>query len=497
MSPVTVIIIIAVYFLLLTTISHFASRGSDNHTFFTGGRKTPWLIVAFATIGSAISGVTFISVPGMVASKGHGYLQMCLGFIIGYAIIAFVLVPLFYRKGLVSIYGYLGDRFGRRSYKSGAWIFFISKMLGASVRFFVVCAVLQVLVFRPLGIPFELNVIMTVGLIWLYTARGGVKSVIWTDLLKSACMIGSLILCIVFISRDLGFDFGETFSAITSHESSRVFYFDEPMSGQYFWKQFLAGIFMVISTTGLDQDMMQCNLACKDSKSAKKNMMLSILMQCVVIALFLAMGTLMLLFAEHNNMDLPEKSDELFGMVATHPLMPAIMGIVFIVGLIAAAYSAAGSALTSLTTSFTLDILDGRTRFDDAELGRKRRLVHLLMSTMMGLTIIIFYRLSEEDAISTVFTLASYTYGPILGLFAYGLLTNNSIGDRYVPAVCIAAPICAWLIQWSINQTTGYETGFELLILNALLTIGGLWLTSVVSKQNVNKKNTEYVQESI
>ncbi|MCH5318411.1 MAG: sodium:solute symporter [Paramuribaculum sp.] len=498
MSPITVILAVAGYFALLALISFMASRGSDNATFFSGGKKMPWLLVAIATVGAPISGVTFISVPGMVAAKSHGYLQMALGFIAGYIVIAYVLVPLFYKKGLTSIYGYLGDRFGKKSYKSGAWIFFVSKMLGAAVRFFVVCSVLQILVFGPLGIPFELNVIATIALIWLYTSWGGVKSVIWTDVLKSVCLVGSVIMCIVLISSDLGMDLSSTISAVKDHESSQIFFFEDAMSSQYFWKQFIAGVFMVIAMTGLDQDMMQRNLACKDSSGSKKNMILSSVIQFFVIGLFLVLGTLLLLFMDHHGMSMPEKSDDIFGMVASHPSMPVILGIVFVVGLISAAYSAAGSALTSLTTSFSIDILGIDDKSEDSKSQKIRKSVHIMMTVIMGLVIIAFYHLSSDDAISAVYTLASYTYGPILGLFAYGLLSRSEVRDSLVPAVCIGAPLLAWFIQWWIKWTFGYETGFELLLLNAGLTMIGLKVTSILTKKGINPtKSNDYVKESV
>lgn len=478
MTPTIVIITIAAYFLLLIGISSLASRGGDNDTFFTGNRRTPWPVVAFAMIGAAISGVTFISVPGMVVAKGYAYLQMVLGFIVGYIIIAVFLVPLFYRRGLVSIYGYLDQRFGRRSYHSGAWIFFISKITGASVRFFVVCAVLQTLVFRPLGIPFELNVLVTVALIWLYTVRGGVKALIWTDMLKSFCLIGSVVLCIRFVADNLGLTAGEMTSAVAGHSTSQIFHFSDPMSGQWFWKQFIAGVFMAIATNGLDQDMMQRHLACSDSVSSRKNMIVSSVMQFFVIALFLVLGTMLVIYVEKTGITMPEKTDELFGIVAAHETMPMAVGIIFIVGLISASYSAAGSALTSLTTSFTVDILSSRERRDERQVERIRKTVHLFMAVAMGLFIIVFYRLSSEDAISAVYTLASYTYGPILGLFAYGLLTTRSVRDRLVPAVCIAAPILSWLLTRFMLSQWGYETGFELLLINAFITMTGLHLTS-------------------
>lgn len=416
--PVIVIITIVAYFALLMAVSYFASRGSDNSTFFTGNRRAPWPVVAFAMIGAAISGVTFISVPGMVVSKGYAYLQMVLGFIVGYFVIAFVLVPLFYKRNLISIYGYLEERFGTNTYRAGAWFFFVSKMLGAAVRFFVVCAVLQLLVFSPLHVPFIFNVIVTIALIWLYTVQGGVKTLIWTDTLKSFCLIMSVILCIYFVATNLGFSFGEMTAAISDHHTSRMFFFDNPKEGTYFWKQFLAGVFMAIATNGLDQDMMQRNLACRDTGQSQKNMIVSGITQFFVIALFLLLGTLLVIFMDAKGIAMPEKSDEIFGMVATHPDVPVVVGVLFVLGLISAAYSAAGSALTSLTTSFTVDILGAHKSGDDAKLTRTRKSVHVAMSVIMGLVIIAFYYLSNQDAISAVYTLASYTYGPILGLLS-------------------------------------------------------------------------------
>ena len=477
-----IIITIAAYFMLLMGISWFASRGSDNSTFFNGNRQAPWGLVAFAMIGAAISGVTFISVPGMVVHKGYAYLQMVLGFIVGYFAIANVLVPLFYKRNLISIYGYLEDRFGQKTYKTGAWFFFVSKMLGAAVRFFVVCAVLQILVFGPLHIPFEFNVIVTIALIWLYTVQGGVKTLIWTDTLKSFCLIMSVILCIYFVATNLGYGFSDTVKAITGHHTSRMFFFDNPMEGTYFWKQFLAGVFMAIATNGLDQDMMQRNLACKDSRQSQKNMIVSGITQFFVIALFLMLGTLLVLFMEQKGIEIPEKTDNIFGIVATHSDIPVVVGILFVLGLISAAYSAAGSALTSLTTSFTVDILGAHKKQEDRQLTRTRKFVHVAMSAIMGLVIIAFYYLSEEDAISAVYTLASYTYGPILGLFVFGLFGRRPVRDRLVPAVCILAPALSWVTQWALRTYVGYETSFELLLINAAYTIIGLLLLSVGHK---------------
>lgn len=464
-------------------ISWFASRGSNNSTFFNGNRQAPWGLVAFAMIGAAISGVTFISVPGMVAAKGYSYLQMVLGFIVGYFAIAFVLVPIFYRRNLISIYGYLEDRFGKSTYHTGAWFFFVSKMLGAAVRFYVVCVVLQSMVFGPLGIPFAITVVVSILLIWIYTVQGGVKTLIWTDTLKSFCLVASVGLCIYFIAGNLGLNFGEAFSAVTSHSSFKMFYFDDPLAGTYFWKQFLAGIFMAIALNGLDQDMMQRNLACRDSRQSQKNMIVSGITQFFVIALFLILGTMLLIYMDSKGMAHPAKPDDTFAAVVDSPGMPIIVGILFIVGLVSAAYSAAGSALTSLTTSFTVDIMGANRRMDDRRLAITRRLVHLGMSVAMGLVIIAFYYLSNQDAISAVYILASYTYGPILGLFVFGLACKRPVRDCLVPAVCILAPVLSWVTQWALKEYCNYTTSFELLLMNAAFTILGLLLLLKPRKQ--------------
>lgn len=483
MTPTTIIIAFLAYVAALIGISYISSRKTDNSGFFTGNRRAPWPIVAIATVGAAISGVTFISVPGMVAEKGLSYLQMVLGFIVGYAVIAFLLVPLFYRRNLISIYGYLGERFGMNTYRTGAWFFFISKMLGASVRFFVVCIVLQTLVCTPLGIPFWVNVIVTVALVWLYTFRGGVRSLIWTDAFKSFCLVVSALLCVYFIAANLNFSPADLYKEVTGHESFRIFYFDNPSKSVYFWKQFIAGIFMAIAINGLDQDMMQRHLACRDSQSSQKNMITSGIMQFFVIALFLILGIMLVIYIDRvPGLEMPAKSDEIFGLVAAHPTVPAIVGIMFIIGLVAAAYSAAGSAMVSLTTSFSVDILDGSSK-DETALTSMRKLVHIAMAITMAAVIIIFYIISEEDAISAVYTLASYTYGPILGLFAFGMFSKRRVYDRLVPVICIAAPlICLFTKSW-LHDAFNYEMSFELLLLNALLTCLGL----AVFSGNANK----------
>lgn len=472
MTPVAVIVTIAVYFALLLGLSWLTSRGSGNDAFFRGGRKTPWPLVAIAMIGASISGVTFISVPGMVVGKGYAYLQMVLGFTVGYFLIAGVLLPLFYRRNLTSIYGYLEERFGTLTHRTGAWFFFVSKVLGASVRFFVVCVVLQLLVFTPLGIPFFVNVICSVALIGLYTMAGGVRTLIFTDLLKSLCLVGSVVLCILFLGKELGLGASALADAVASHSTARVFVFDDPYSGLYFWKQFIAGVFLSIACNGLDQDLMQRNLACRGTRAAQKNLVVAALMQVGVISLFLVLGTLLVLYVESRpDIELPATSDHLFGMVATDSALPAVVGIVFVIGLISASYSAAGSAVTSLTTSFTVDILRRHSgNSSDEELTRTRKRVHLAMTAIMAITIIAFYYVIDDDAISAVYTLASYTYGPILGLFTLGLFTRARVDDRMVPVACVMAPLLSWGLQWWLQTAFGYTLGFELLLVNALLT---------------------------
>ena len=466
---------IAFYFALLFVISWITGRKTKSSEFFTGDRKTPWYMVAFAMIGASISGVTFISVPGAVLNNGYAYMQMVLGFFVGSVIVALVLIPMFYKMNLLSIYGYLENRFGIAAYRSGAWFFFISKMLGASVRFFVVCVVLQTLVFTQLGIPFEVNVILTVALIWLYSFQGGVKSMIWTDSLKTFCLIASVVCCIVFISNSLDLGFGGMVGAVADHSTSKVFFLDDFNDGRYFWKQFIAGVFMVIATTGLDQDLMQRTLSCKNFKESQKNMIVSAFIQIFVIGLFLVLGTLLYIYKDTYMPGETATGDSLFGAVAWSENFPMFIGIVFIIGLIAAAYSAAGSALTALTTSFTLDILQANKKQDDVQLTKTRKMVHVGMSVLMILTIIVFYYLNDDSAINAVYSLAAYTYGPILGMFIFGMACKKAVNDKWVPLVAIASPIICYILHSNSEAWFGgYQISFELLIINGLITALGL-----------------------
>lgn len=475
-----ILITIACYFALLFLISWTTGRKADNAGFFTGNRKSSWVMATFAMIGASISGVTFISVPGAVGAGGHSYMQMVLGFFVGSVVVATVLIPMFYRMNLLSIYGYLERRFGLASYRTGAWFFFVSKMLGASVRFFVVCVVLQTLVFAPLHVPFSLNVVLTVALIWLYSFQGGVKSLIWTDSLKTLCLVLSVVCCIAFIARSLQLGWLELPAAVAAHPTGQVFFFDDPDDGRYFWKQFIAGIFMIIACTGLDQDLMQRTLSCKNFREAQKNMVVSSFVQIFVIGLFLVLGTLLYMYAESHFADGRQiAGDALFGTVAWSNGFPRFIGIVFIIGLIAAAYSAAGSALTALTTSFTVDILKANEKQSDRDLTLTRKLVHFIMSLLMVVVIVIFYELNDDSAINAVYSLAAYTYGPILGMFIFGMGCKRPVRDRRVPVVAVVSPLLCYILQSNSEAWFGgYQISFELLIINALITAAGLYLLS-------------------
>ena len=473
MNPLTILIVIACYFALLFFISYFAGRKADNAGFFSGNRSSNWLLVAMSTIGAAISGVTFVSVPGMVATSGWAYMQMVLGFTVGQIIIAYVLIPLYYRLNLTSIYQYLQQRFGMNTYKSGAWLFFVSKMLGASVRLFVVGEVLQLLVFGPLGVTFWVNAIFTVLIVYLCTFKGGVKSLIWTDLLKTCCLILSVALCIYFVLRA-----GVNIDGWTSSSMTRTFFFDNPKEGTYFWKQFLAGIFLVVATTGLDQDLMQRTLSCKNPRESQKNLIVGALMQIVVIGLFLFLGFLLYSYANQTGVALvnaegmPLKGDDVFPFLATGNYFPVIVGVLFIIGFIAAAYSAAGSALTALTTSFTVDILN---KEKDINLTQIRTWVHIGMALLMAVCIYVIHLLNNDSVIQTVYKVASYTYGPLLGMFCFGIFTKRQVRDRWIPLVVILAPVITWVID--VNSAAwfhGYVFSHERLILNALLTAIGM-----------------------
>lgn len=476
MTPAFVVLTLLGYIAVLFAVAWVSGRGAGNAAFFTGNRRTPWYMAAFAMISAAMSGVTFISVPGSVATDAFSYMQMVAGFTVGQFVVAFVLVPAFYRLRVVSLYEYLDARFGIAAHRTGAWFFFVSKMAGAALKVYIVCAVLQLLVFDACGWPFWLNAAVTMAFVWLYTQRGGVKSLIWTDSLKTACLMAVLVLTIGFILRGMGLSLPAAVREVAASPLSRVFFFDDPASDRYFWKMFSAGIVLLIAMTGLDQDMMQRNMSCPTPRDAQKNIVLTAFCQIFVILLFLVLGVLLYLYAAHAGLELPVKSDQVFPAVAVNGGLPVFVGVLFVLGLIASTYSAAGSALTALTTSFTVDILDGTRRYDDRGLTRLRRRVHVAMAAGMAGLILVFGYLANDSVINLVFRVAGYTYGPILGMFAFGFLTRLRVRDRWLPLVAIAAPLLSALLQYAARAYWDYSIGFELLIYNAAFTVAGMLL---------------------
>ena len=477
MTPGLIITIILIYFVGLLTISYLTGRKADNDAFFLGNRKSPWYIVSFGMIGASLSGVTFISVPGWVVDSQMTYMQMVLGYLVGYAVIANVLMPLYYKLELTSIYSYLEDRFGKVSYKTGASFFLLSRIIGASFRLYLVARVLQISVFDHWGVPFWVTVMLTILLIWLYTNRGGIRTIIWTDTLQTFSMLTAVILSIIFISKSLDLNFGEMVSTISGSEYGKIFEFRDWQAGNHFVKYFFSGMFITIVMTGLDQDMMQKNLSCKNLKEAKKNMYWMSISLIPVNLIFLSLGVLLATFAVRNGIQLPEQTDDLFPLLATGGKLPQIVGITFIVGLVAAAYSSADSALTALTTSFTVDILNSKS-WEEEKLTRMRKRSHILISLVLAGVIFLFRAINNESVISAIFTVAGFTYGPLLGMFAFGLFLKKAVADKWVPLVAILSPVLAYLIKLLVEHLSGYQMGFELLILNGMLTFLGMLVIS-------------------
>ncbi|MEG1621750.1 MAG: sodium:solute symporter [Alistipes sp.] len=476
MTPTLVIFTVMAYLAVLFVVAWFSGRRADNAAFFTGQRRTPWYMAALAMIGAAMSGVTFISVPGSVAADSFSYMQMVLGFTVGQVVVAFVLIPTFYRLKVISLYEYLDDRFGVASHQTGAWFFFLSKMLVAALRIYVVCAVMQLLIFDPYGLPFWLNMTLTISLVWLYTQQGGVKSLIWTDTLKTGCLVASLVLSIFFIARALNLSLSEATQVVKDSPYSQVFFFDDPASPRYFWKMFFAGIFVLVAMTGLDQDMMQRNLSCRSQRDSQVNILITAFCQIFVIALFLILGVMLYFYMSQRGLTMPAKMDQVFSLVAVNGGLPAIVGILFVIGLISSTYSSAGAALTALTTSFTVDILSGTKRFSEQRLTAVRRLVHIGMALCMGGVILFFEFYGNDSVINLTYKVVSYTYGPILGMFAFGMLTGFKVRDRWIPIVAVIAPVLSALLQRYAGLWFDYQIGFELLVYNALFTMIGMAL---------------------
>jgi Na+/proline symporter len=478
MSAGLVITIICIYFLILILISLFTSRGATSHSFFTANRQSPWYLVAFGMIGASLSGVTFISIPGEVGTSQFAYFQLVLGYIVGYYVIGSVLLPLYYRMNLVSIYGYLEERFGFWSYKTGAFFFMLSRLIGSAFRLFLVATVLQLAVFDAAGIPFWVTVLVTIFLIWIYTFRGGIKTIVWTDTLQTFFLLLAVGLTIYFVSQELELGVSGLATLVKESSYSRIFVWDW-QSPWNFFKQFFSGAFIAIVMTGLDQDMMQKNLTCRNLGDAQKNMFWFTILLVIVNFFFLTLGALLYLYAEAKGVQLPGRTDELYPLLALRHFS-ILLGVAFILGIVAAAYSSADSALTALTTSFCVDILGfEKAATQKPQLKSTRIAVHIAFCFLTFFVILLFRAINDQSVITAVFTAAGYTYGPLLGLFSFGMFMKRQVRDAGVPAVCILSPLITFVLNVNSERWFGgYRFGFELLMLNGLLTFIGLWLLS-------------------
>ncbi len=475
MQPLHILLLILGYFLVLILISFVTNRGGTNADFFKASKQSPWYLVAFGMIGASLSGVTFISVPGWVEASKFSYFQVVLGYIVGYAVIGTVLLPLYYRLNLTSIYTYLEGRFGPASYKTGASFFLLSRVVGASFRLYLVAVVLQSLIFDEMNIPFWVTVTITILLIWLYTFKSGIKTIVWTDTLQTLFMLIAVGVSVYYVSTDLGLTGSNLFNFIADSDMSQIFFFDDWKSGDHFVKQFISGAFIAIVMTGLDQDMMQKNLTCRNLKDAQKNMFWFTIVLTIVNFVFLVLGLLLTVYASQNGID--AHKDQLYPTLAMQNEFGIGVAILFILGLIAAAYSSADSALTALTTSFSIDILQIEKKYDEKKQVRIRKQIHIMVSLVLILVIIFFrYVISDASVIAKLFVFAGYTYGPLLGLYAYGLFTKWQVKDKFVPAVAIATPFLGYAISYFCAEYLNFEFGFFILILNGALTYFGLIL---------------------
>ena len=487
MSSVLILTIILLYFLGLFTISQLTKGNDDNSTFFSANKQSPWYLVAFGMVGASLSGITFISVPGDVGKFEFSYFQVVLGYLVGYFVVAYMLLPIYYKKNLTSIYEYLRDRFGPVSHKTGAFFFFISRIIGASFRLFLVAIVLQKFVFDSFQIPFEFTVIFSILLIWIYTHRGGIKTIVWTDTLQTTFMILSVILTIYFINQSLNWSFIEFIDSNNFKKFDDIIVVESFLQRNHFIKSFIGGIFITVCMTGLDQDMMQKNLTCRSLKEAQKNMVVFSLVLVFITFLFLVLGALLFIYAEKNNIPIPELNglvnpDLLFPEIALNSGLGTIVGITFLLGLIAAAYSSADSALTSLTTSFCVDFLNLESK-ELKEQKRIRKTTHVLMSFVLVVVILIFEKYLTTNVIDGLLTVAGYTYGPLLGLFAFGIFTKRNVEDKYVWIVATLSVILVIIISKIPPSYIGdYIIGYELLPINGAITFLGLKLIS--RKQN-------------
>ena len=481
MSSSLILTLLLGYFLVLIIISYITGKNDSNVDFFKAGKQSPWYLVAFGMIGASLSGVTFISVPGWVEASQFSYFQVVLGYMVGYVVVAFVLLPVYYKLNLTSIYEYLFQRFGFVSHKTGAFFFFVSRVLGAAFRLYLVAIVLQQFVFSEWNVPFEITVIISILLIWIYTFRGGIKTIVWTDTLQTLFMITAVVLSIYFITNSLGCSFSEFLESEELKSYSTIFNTDSILDKNYFLKSFFGGLFITICMTGLDQDMMQKNLTCKSLKDAQKNMLSFSVVLTLVTFLFMLLGALLFIYAKQNNIAIPlldgkPKTDLLFPEIALNSGLGITLGITFILGLIAAAYSSADSALTSLTTSFCVDILDMKDKSEQQQKSIRKK-THIAMSVLLVVVIIAFKYILNSNVINSLLTVAGYTYGPLLGLFAFGIFTTYKINDRYVWMVALASVTIVFMLgSIPADYIGGYVIGYELLPLNGLFTFLGLML---------------------
>lgn len=477
-----ILFIIAAYFGILLLVAWITGRKStSNEAFFLGNRKSPWFIVSIGMIGTSLSGVTFVSVPGMVRSIDMTYMQTVLGFFVGYILIAKVLLPLYYKLQLTSIYSYLDDRIGRRGYKTGASFFLLSKIVGAAARLYLVVLILQTYVFATWNIPFAVTVVLSIFMVWLYTYRSGIKTIIWTDTLQALCLIAMLVVIIWQVKNKMELDFGGMVQTLRESPHFRIFEFKDWHSTQHFVKQFFSGIFITIVMTGLDQDMMQKNLSCKNLKDAQKNMYTYGFAFTPVNFLFLSLGVLLITLASQQKIALPALNDDILPMFCTSGILGSSILIFFTIGIIAAAFSSADSALTALTTSFCVDIL-GVQKEEALQAKRTRLIVHLLISVLFAIIILIFKAVNNRSVIDAIYMIASYTYGPLLGLFVFGLFTQKRPRDKYVPYICVVSPLVCFATDYLTTRYVGYSFGYEMLMVNGALTFWGLWIVSLQNK---------------
>lgn len=472
---------ILIYFCVLMVMGRITSRKSDNETFYRGERKSPWYMLAFGLVGASVSGITFVSVPGMVMKQDMTYIQTCIGFIFGYFLVAFVLLPIYYKFNLTTIYTFLKMRLGQRSYKTGALFFLLSEMTGTALRFYVVCSILQRFVFGQFHLPFALTVVMLVALIWLYTRRGGIKTIVWTDTFQTLCMMVALLMIIYHVMDHLGLSVGEAVSAVAADSHSRIFVFDDFMSTQNFFKQFFSGIFIVVAMTGLDQHMMQKNLTCKTLRDAQKDLCVGGFFFLPVNLLFLSLGVLLMILASREGIALPTDSDQLMPMFTASGWMGNLVLVLFSIGIVAASFSGTDSALTAITTSVCVDL---KERPDDERL---RRIAHVGVCALFAVFILLFDALNSTSIIDAIYILLSYTSGPLLGLFAYAIIMRRGVNDRLVPYICVASPLVCFAIDKATTALTGYKFGYELLMLNGLLVFLGMMLTARGCSRQENK----------